>query len=67
MIIMINFHSICICIGLCCSHLPEENTPSFIQSAKNVLQGMFDKCASCAASWERVVCALTCSPKQGIK
>ena len=38
--------------GLCCSHPPEENTPSFIQSAKNVLQGMFDTCASCAASWE---------------
>ena len=36
----------------------------FFDFLNTALRGMFDKCASCAEAWERVVCALACSPKQ---
>ena len=45
----------------CATTAPGE----LVEAARNALRGMFDKCASCASAWERVVCALTCSPKQG--
>jgi len=37
---------------------------SIFDFLNTALRGMFDKCASCAEAWERVVCALACSPKQ---
>jgi hypothetical protein len=45
----------------CSSSAPLE----IIESSRNALRGMFDKCASCAQAWERVACAMACSPKQG--
>lgn len=45
----------------CAGKAPDE----ILNAARNALAGMFNKCESCAKAWERIVCALACSPKQG--
>jgi sodium/hydrogen exchanger 8 len=46
----------------CCA---EKAPDEILLAARNALAGMFNKCESCAKAWERIVCALACSPKQG--